>query len=464
MTALGSESRPLRVAIIGAGPSGFYAADTLFKSNLTIHVDAFDKLPTPFGLLRGGVAPDHQQMKTVGKYYDRVATKNSERFNFFGNVEIGKDITIDELKQYYHALIFSYGSSSDKKTGLPGEELEGNYSAREFVGWYNGHPDYAHFDFDLSQESVCIIGQGNVAVDVARILAKTPEELKTSDIAQHAVEKLSKSKIKQIHMIGRRGPVQVAFTSLEAKELGELEDCNIIVKKEDLILDDANKTELDHESSNKARKNYEILTELAEKPLQNKSKQIEIRFFQSPTEIKGTTQVSSLECDVVRQEGEAFNQSIVKTGESISIPCGLVFRSIGYKGVGLPGLPFDDKKGIIPNNSGRIIDEQGNAISGLYTSGWIKRGPSGVLGTNKPCSAETVEKLLEDLEQLNDCPIPDTNAILSLLKQRNVTVVSYEDWLVIDEQELARGKAVGKPREKFVTYDELLKAAHKTAV
>jgi len=464
MSSLGSESHPLRVAIIGAGPSGFYAADALFKSKLNVQVDAFDKLPTPFGLLRGGVAPDHQQMKTVGKYYDRVATKNEERFNFFGNVEIGKDISIEELKQYYHAIIFSYGSSSDKKTGLNGEELKGSFSAREFVGWYNGHPDYADYNFDLSQESVCIIGQGNVAVDVARILAKTPEELSTSDIAQHALDQLAKSNIKEIHMIGRRGPVQAAFTSLEAEELGKLDDCDIIVKKEDLILDKANQEELDHESSNKARKNYKVMQELAEKETGSKSKRIEIRFFQSPSNIIGKDHVEALECEEVTLEGDAFNQRAIPTGKTITIPCGLLFRSIGYKGVGIEGLPFDDKRGVIPNEKGSVTDTNGNKVTGLYTSGWIKRGPSGVLGTNKPCSTETVSTLLEDIDQLIDCPTPSTDAILELLKSRSVEFVTYQDWQVIDEKELSRGEAVGKPREKFITYTELLDASRKTAV
>lgn len=454
-TQLGTESRPLRVAIIGAGPSGFYAADALFRSPLIIHVDAFDKLATPYGLLRGGVAPDHQKMKSVSAYYDRVANKFPDRFRFIGNVEIGKDLTIEELRMHYDALVFSYGSSSDRKTGLPGEELPGVYSAREFVGWYNGHPDYQHFEFDLNQEVVAIIGQGNVAVDVARILAKTPDELKDSDITQKALDVLAKSKVKEIHIIGRRGPVQSAFTELEAKELGELEDANIVVYEEDLILDEANRREMDEVESNKARKNYAALQELAQKPKTGKSKQIFIQYFKYPKEIVGTTKAEALKMDVVKLEGEAFKQKAIRTGEEFTVPSGLIFRSIGYKGTSIPGLPFDEKQGVVPNQKGRVTELNGTVVSGVYTAGWIKRGPSGVLGSNKPCSAETIECLFEDLPALTPCPIPNTEALLSKLSEKGVRTVSFSDWKVIDQRETELGKAKGKPREKFTTTQEI---------
>jgi len=454
-TQLGTESRPLRVAIVGAGPSGFYAADALFRSPLIIHVDAFDKLATPYGLLRGGVAPDHQKMKSVSSYYDRVATKFPDRFRFIGNVEIGKDITVDELRNYYDAVVFSYGSSSDQKTGLKGEELPGVYSAREFVGWYNGHPDYQHFEFELNQEVVAIIGQGNVAIDVARILAKTPHELSTSDITQKALDALSKSKVKEIHIIGRRGPVQSAFTELEAKELGELEDANIVVYENDLVLDGANRREMEEVESNKARKNYAVLQELAKMPKEGKSKKVFIQYFKYPKEITGTTHAESLKMDVVRLEGEAFKQKAIPTGEELTIPSGLIFRSIGYKGISSPGVPFDTKRGVIPNQKGRVTDENGHVVSGFYTAGWIKRGPSGVLGSNKPCSTETIDCLFEDLPSLQACPTPSSDAVYDLLKSRGVRTVSFQDWKQIDSRETEIGKAKGKPREKFTTSEEI---------
>ena len=456
MSTLGSTERPLRVAIIGAGPSGFYAADALFKSDLTVKVDAFDRLPSPYGLLRGGVAPDHQQMKSVGKYYERVASKNADSFSFVGNVEVGTDITIEELRQYYDALVFSYGAESDKKLGLPGENLPGVHSAREFVAWYNGHPDYVDSTFDLSQESVMIIGQGNVAIDVARILAKTVEELKTSDIAQHALDQLAESKVKNIYLLGRRGPAQAAFTSLEMKEMGELDESGVVLKAEDMNLSAADLEELEDPKSNKSRKNIEVLQAILEKDFSDKSRQVHLEFYQNPSEILGDISVSGLEVESLKLEGDAFKQKVVSTGNKSVIDCGLLFRSIGYKGLGLPGLPYDDKWGVVPNEKGRVIDDAGKPLSGLYTSGWIKRGPTGVLGTNKPDSTETIACLLEDVAQLTPCKTPSTDAVLQLLESRNIRSISYEDWTQINAEEVKRGEAIGKPREKFVTVEDML--------
>lgn len=456
MSQLGTESRPLRVAVIGAGPSGFYAADALFRSELNVKVDAFDRLPTPYGLLRGGVAPDHQKMKSVGAYYDRVATNNAENFAFIGNVNVGEDITIDELKTFYDALVFTYGAESDKKTGLPGEDLPGVHGAREFVAWYNGHPDYQDLEFDLSQEVVAIIGQGNVAIDVARILAKNTDELSTSDITDTAIQALKNSNVKEIHIIGRRGPVQSAFTELEIREFGELEDANIIVDAADLDLNEANQQEM--EESNKAKKNYNALVDLSKEPKEGKKKKVFVQYFKYPKEMVGDTRVRALKMDKVILEGDAFKQKAIRTGEEFEIPAGLVFRSIGYKGLGLPGVPFDEDQGIIPNEKGRVHNLNGSVVPGLYTAGWIKRGPSGVLGTNKPCSTETIACLLEDVASLTPCANPSTEAVLELLKSRNVRSVSFEDWKVIESLENEKGKEIGKPREKFVSREAIFSA------
>lgn len=462
MSQLGTETRPLRVAIIGAGPSGFYAADALFRSDLNVKVDAFDRLPTPYGLLRGGVAPDHQKMKSVGAYYDRVATKNSESFSFIGNVNVGVDITIDELKSFYDALVFTYGSESDKKTGLPGEDLPGVHGAREFVAWYNGHPDYQDLDFDLSQEVVAIIGQGNVAIDVARILAKNTKELSTSDITDKALKALEKSNIKEIHIIGRRGPVQSAFTELEIREFGELEDSNIIINEADLKLNDANREEM--EQSNKAKKNYNALVDLSKEPKEGKKKKVFVQYFKYPKEMVGDTRVTALRADEVELDGEAFNQKATKTGKEFEVAAGLVFRSIGYKGTSLPGIPFDEDRGVIPNEKGRVQNLDGSPAPGLYTAGWIKRGPSGVLGTNKPCSKETIDCLLEDVTSLTPCETPSTDAVLELLASRDVRVISFQDWKVIESLENEKGQAIGKPREKFVTRNEIFTALDTSKV
>ncbi len=425
-----------RIAIIGAGPSGFYAADSLFKSGQPFQVDMFDRLPTPFGLLRGGVAPDHQKMKSVGSYYDRIATTNPT-FSFFGNVHVGKDISVDELKQYYDALIFSYGAETDKHLGIPGESLPGSYTATEFVGWYNGHPDYQDRQFDLSHDSVAIIGQGNVAIDVTRILAKTPHELSTSDMTQAAMDALSKSNIKNIYLIGRRGPAQSAFTELEIKELGNLDDCDIRVRPEDM--------NIDVPTESKAARNYAILKGFSEKAPKPASKIIHVRFYLSPLEF----QPGAITFEINQLDAE---QRAVGTGKKETLPCGLMFRSIGYKGIAMPGLPFDEKKGVVPNTDGRVAP-------GIYVCGWIKRGANGVLGSNKPDGKQTVDCLLADLPQLSR---PSAENIRTLLESRSIQAISYADWQKVDVEEVRRGQGKGKPREKFTSTSEILSFLSKT--
>jgi ferredoxin--NADP+ reductase len=455
---LGTEQRPLRVAIVGAGPSGFYAADALFRSKIPVVVDAFDRLPTPYGLLRGGVAPDHLQMKTVAKYYERVA--QSPGFSFFGHVKVGQDITIDELRTHYDAIVFACGAETDRKLGIPGEDLNGSLTATEFVGWYNGHPDYRHYTFDLNSEKIAIIGQGNVAIDVARILVKTQEELKASDIAEHALQALAKSTIKEIHLIGRRGPVQSAFTELEIKELGELEDCDVYIDPKDMVINEASQKELDDPANNKARKNMAVLNELVQKQPQGRSKKIVVRFFQSPIEIKGNGKVEELVLETNALQGEAGNQKAVGTGQTESLKCGIVFRSVGYRGVPIPDVPFDEKRGVFPNEGGRMM-EQGKPVSGFYCVGWIKRGPSGVLGTNKPDATATIEALLADKDTLTPCKTPDTDAVKTLLASRNVQVVTFDDWKKLDEEEIRRGVECGRPRIKFTEANEMLAFLNK---
>lgn len=445
----------LRVAIVGAGPSGFYVADALFKAGIDVQVDCFDKLPTPFGLLRGGVAPDHQKMKSVGAYYERVAEKNADRFNFFGNVKIGEDLHLDELHRFYNAIVFTYGAETDKKLGIPGEDLEGSHTATEFVAWYNGHPDYQDRNFDLSQENVYIIGQGNVAIDVTRILAKTPQELQDSDITKNAFDKLMHSKVKEIHLVGRRGPVQSAFTELEIKELGELDGADIVVNPDDLVLSDIDKAELELATNSKARKNMAVLETLSQKPLMGKPKKIILHFYQSPVALEGKSHVDKIELEINSLSGEPGAQKAKGTGQKVIYPAGLVFRSVGYRGLSIPDVPFDENKGVIPNEKGRVI-EGNTPVAGLYTSGWIKRGASGVLGTNKTDGSETVACLIEDIPTLPNCNIPSTDEVKALLQERKVRWVSYDDWKKIDSEERSRGEVAGKPREKFCNVNDIL--------
>ncbi len=456
---LGTESRPLRVAIVGAGPSGFYAADSLFRAKIPVVVDVFDRLPTPYGLLRGGVAPDHQQMKSVGKYYDRVAL--TPGFSFFGNVKIGQDITVEDLQSRYDAVVFACGAETDRRLGIEGEDLSGSLTATAFVGWYNGHPDYRDTEFDLSSSSVAIIGQGNVAIDVARIMAKTPSELSTSDISAHALAALSDSGIRDIYLIGRRGPVQSAFTELEIKELGELEACDVMVDPQDLILNAASQSELDEPGNNKARKNYAILDEFSKRKPSGKRIRIWVKFFQSPVKIVGDAHVTGVVLETNRLEGEAGAQKAVGTGQTVALPCGIVFRSVGYRGIPMPGVPFDDRRGVFPNQEGCILDN-GQPCPGLYVVGWIKRGPSGVLGTNKPDSAQTITSLLADLPTLPVRSLSDMSSISTLLTERGVQWVTFSDWQKLDAEEVRLGQLAGKPREKFTRIADMLTFLYAT--
>jgi ferredoxin--NADP+ reductase len=406
--------------------------------------------------VRYGVAPDHARIKSVTKTFDRIAARPNVRF--IGNVALGTGIGIDELRRFYDAVILAYGAQSDRRLGIPGEDLPGSYTATEFVAWYNGHPDYADRQFDLSSEVAVIIGQGNVAVDVCRILAKTADELSRTDIARHALDVLAASRVRNILMIGRRGPAQAKFTQIEVKELGELSACAVLVKEEELRLDDASRAELSHPDNKNTTRVLTVLEVFSRHKPSASGKNISIVFKRSPVEIRGAARVESIVLERNRLDGPPFQVRAVPTGEFEEIPCGLVFRSVGYRGVPLPGIPFDMKTGAVPHASGRVL-EGGRAVPGLYVAGWIKRGPSGVIGTNKPDSRETVESLIADISALAPCATPHTEAVFDLLNSRGVRAVSYEDWQRIDAAEIERGQPVGKPREKLVTRAELLAAA-----
>jgi ferredoxin--NADP+ reductase len=453
--SLGSAERPVRVAIIGAGPSAFYAAEGLLQNKtLNISVDMYDRKPTPFGLVRDGVAPDHQKIKSVTRVYDKTAAH--PRFRFFGNVTFGRDLSLDDLKSYYDQIIFAVGAQSDRRMGVPGEDLEGSYPATVFVAWYNGHIDYSHLDFDLSQESVAIIGQGNVAIDVTRILAKSPEELAITDIADHALERLRSSKVKTIYVIGRRGPAQAAFTNVELRELGELDVTELIVDPAELELDPASEASLANDRV--ASKNLETLRENAAKERTNKERQIVIRFLRSPVEVIGESgKVTGIKLQKnVLKQNEDGSIAAVGTDEYETLPVGLIFRSIGYKGAPLEGVPYDDRKGTIPNTLGRIINE-GEPVVGQYVVGWAKRGPSGIIGTNKPDSLETVKQMVADIEAGVIAPASaDADQIEALLQERNVRYVTFSDWKRLDETETSRGLPQGRPRVKFTKVKDML--------
>lgn len=450
-----------RIAVFGAGPSGFYAVEDLLKQTaIPVEVDLFDRLPTPYGLVRGGVAPDHQKIKAVIRQYEKIARRPG--FRFFGNVTFGETLTLDEVLAHYHQVLFTTGAESDRHMGIPGEDLPGSYSATQFVGWYNGHPDYRHLDFALDHiECVAVIGNGNVAVDVARVLLRAVEELATTDIAEHALNALRTSKVTEVFMLGRRGPAQAAFTNVELRELTELTAVNFIARAEELELSPVDQEFLAaHASELVHQRNLDILHAHQAKQHETQPRKLHARFLVSPVEILGTDRVEGIRLEknrLVRSgNGGAAAQG---TGEYEELPCQMVLRSIGYKGLRLPEIPFDEKTGTIPNREGRVIDPStSRPFPRLYVAGWIKRGPSGVIGTNKPDAAATVEAMLADLQQgefsveINS----DPETIPALLTHKQARYISFADWQHIDQLEIAQGKKVGKPREKFTTIPELL--------
>jgi ferredoxin--NADP+ reductase len=453
MSKLGTEQNPVRVAIVGSGPSGFYATEALFRSEPVVLVDMFERLPSPFGLVRSGVAPDHPKLKQPIQVYQRIA--DTPQFRFLGNVTVGRDISVEELLASYHAVIFTCGAETDRKLGIAGEDLVGSYTATEFVGWYNGHPDYRDRVFDLSHENAVVIGQGNVAVDVCRILCKTVDELKHTDIAQHALEALAKSKIRNIYMIGRRGPAQAKFTHTELRELGELADCDPVVDPNDLELNPASRAELEDRSNRVQIKSYEVLKAFASRPSPTRHRRCYLQFLKSPIELKGNGKLERVVLMRNRLEGEPSQQVARETGGAEELACGVLFRSIGYRGVPIPGVPFDERRGVFPNKDGRIVDGA-RIVPGLYTAGWIKRGPTGIIGTNREDSVATVNSLLADLPSFEATAKPGADGVMATLQSRGARVVSYADWQRIDAAEIKRGAAVDKPREKFTRVQEML--------
>jgi ferredoxin/flavodoxin---NADP+ reductase len=461
VTQIGTAENPLRVAIVGAGPSGFYAAEHILKDAEThAQVDLFDRLPTPFGLVRGGVAPDHPKIKSVIRVYEKTAAR--EGFRFFGNVKVGHDVEVEDLERLYHAIVFTVGCETDRQLGVPGEDLPGSHAATAFVGWYNAHPDYADDEFDLSCERAVVIGNGNVAMDVARMLALTDHELRQTDTADHAIEHLDRKQIREIVVLGRRGPAQAAFTNPEIKELGELEDADIVVDPSEVELDPASEAFLASEEADKTTKvNVETLREFSRRTPEGKRQRIVLRFLSSPVEIKGDGKVESIVIGRNELVDEGGSLRAKDTGEREELECGLVLRSVGYTGIPIEGVPFDESRGLILNEGGRVLDSHDSGHrTGHYTAGWIKRGPSGVIGTNKKCALETVGHLLEDVgsQNLLEPESPDPGAVEELLAERGVRYVSFEDWQAIDQAEVGRGEPHGRPRVKFVRVGEMLDA------
>ncbi len=468
-----STDTPIRVAVIGSGPAGFYAAGHLLKaSGDRLEVDMIERLPTPWGLVRSGVAPDHPKIKSVTRVYEKTAAH--PRFRYFGNVTFGEHVSRGEMLERYHAVVYATGSPSDRALGIPGEDLPGSHAATEFVGWYNGHPDFTDLEVDLlAAERAVVIGNGNVALDVARMLVLAPEELAPTDTADHALEVLARNSVREVQVLGRRGPAQAAFTNPELIELADLEQADVIVDQAELeralAVEDPN-------VDTTSRRNVEILRDYASKKPQGRPKRIVLRFLLSPTELIADESGRLGAVELVRNELVADDDGRLRaraTEEHETLETGLVFRAIGYRGIPLPEVPFDERTAVIPNDSGRVIDpDTGRAIPGEFVVGWIKRGPTGVIGTNKKDAQETVDAILADLAPLIDPAsnngsgadphIPARAAaeeVEELLRSRQPELITYSGWEAIDRHERALGEQAGRPRVKLTRIEQLLEVA-----
>jgi ferredoxin/flavodoxin---NADP+ reductase len=453
----------MRAAVIGAGPAGFYATDQLLSAGF--EVDLYDALPTPFGLVRSGVAPDHPKIKSVTKAYEKTAAKPG--FRFFGGVSLGDDVTRAELRDRYHAVVYAIGTASDNRLGIPGEDRPGSYAATEFVAWYNAHPDFCEHEFNLEAKRAVVIGNGNVAVDVARMLVLDPDELTPTDTADHALAALAEANVEEVVLLGRRGPAQAAFTNPELRELGELKRADVIVDPAELQLDEHSARWLAEEASATSKKNVEILTDYAQREPTGKSHRVTLKFLRSPVAILGDGDEGPVTgIRVVRNRIEpAANGALraVATGEEEQIDCGLVLRSIGYRGEPIDDIPFDERRGLIRNEGGRVCEEDGAPCRGEYVAGWIKRGPSGVIGTNKKDAADTVAKIVADSEsgELPEPPQGDADAIPGWLSERVPALVTWEGWQAIDEHERSAGEPHGRPRIKLIRVADMHEAAQR---
>ena len=467
MAQTGTAAAPLRVAIVGAGPSGFYVAEHLLnQEELVVEIDMLERLPTPYGLVRGGVAPDHQKIKAVSATYDKIAA--NPRFRYYGYVEYGTHMGLEDLRELYHQVVFTTGAPTDNRMDIPGEDLVGSHPATDFVAWYNGHPDYRDLTFDFSGESVAIVGVGNVAVDVARILCRTPEELAKTDIADYALQALRESRVKEVAMLGRRGPAQAAFTNPELRELGQLPGADLIIRPDEVVLDDLSQAALDGGSDRAAGRKVAMLQEFAARQPEGKARRLTIRFLVSPASLSGDADNRLTAMQLVKNELYATDSGTLRprpTERVEELPVDMVFRSVGYRGLPLQDVPFDERRGVIANSQGRVLQNGGQEpLTGVYASGWIKRGPTGVIGTNKSDALETVKCMVADAADGNvlNPSGAAVEAAANLLRERQPEFFSYADWLALNKVEVSKGKDIGAPRVKFTRIAEMLEARDRT--
>ena len=444
-------SKHLRVAIIGAGPAGIYAGNILASKYPDVNIDLFDSLPAPYGLIRYGVAPDHPRIKGIVNSLHEML--DSGVIRFFGNVEFGKDLTLADIRKHYHAVIFATGAIKDATLNIPGVDLEGSYGAADFVSWYDGHPDFPR-TWPLNAKQVAVLGNGNVALDVARVLAKHADDMLSTDIPANVYEGLKASPVTDVHVFGRRGPAQIKFTPIELRELGELEDVDLVLYDEDFpegwFDEDAEGV------TNQHKVMARIIEGWREEEPKGASRRLHLHFFSSPVEILGTDKVEGIKFE--RTELNPDGSSVHGTGQFVGFPVQAIYRAIGYFGSELPEVPFDDKYGVIRNQGGRVVDEDGSQVEGLYATGWIKRGPVGLIGHTKSDATETIENLVADVDKLVDPAVADTDAVLAELKARGVDYTTWAGWLKLNDHEIALGAAdtshVERERVKVVDREE----------
>jgi len=447
-----------RVAVVGSGPAAFYTAEALFKSGVEgVCVDLFDRLPVPFGLVRGGVAPDHQKIKSVVKVYDKIAANDG--FRFFGNVCLGRDIQVDDLTAHYHQVVYAFGCESDTKLGIDGEDLNGVYAATDFVGWYNCHPDHRNHQFDLANaKRVALVGNGNVAMDVARILLASPDELAKTDIAEHSLQTLRESTVEEVILLGRRGPAQAAFSPKEIAEIAELSGVDVVVSKDDAKLDELSAAWLEKDGARSQHRNVEFCTAQAEKGEGEQAKKLRCRFLVSPTQLHGDGgRLSAVTVEHMQlQADDSGTPRPRATGTSEEIKVDLLFKAIGYRGEPVAGVPFEERKGIVPNVDGRVVEAAGGPERiGHYAAGWCKRGPTGLIGTNSLDAKETVAAMQADHAE-GKLLTPDKDDIAAVLTERGIDSVSWADWQRLDEWERQQGESRNKLRHKLASIDELM--------
>ena len=446
----------LRLAIVGAGPAGIYAADILLKAEkqFDVSIDLFEQLPAPYGLVRYGVAPDHPRIKGIINALRDVL--DSGQIRLFGNVSFGRDITLDDLKKHYNAVIFSTGSIRDAALSVPGIDLPGSYGAADFVSWYDGHPDFPR-EWPLDATSVAVIGNGNVALDVARMLAKHAEDLLPTEIPDNVHAGLAASPVTDVHVFGRRGPAQVKFTPLELRELGELNDVDMILHEEDFDYDEASKAAI---ATNKQVLVIDrVLTKWRERETGTASRRLHLHFYAKPLEVLGEDgKVTGFRWERTTPDGAG---GVVGTGEIREIPIQALYRAVGYFGSPLDGIPFDEKRGVIPNREGQVLDDNDELVHGVYATGWIKRGPVGLIGHTKSDAMETVRHVINDQANWWAPAKPEEEAIVDLLASRGVEFTNLDGWHNLDQHELALGEAAGRTRIKVVPRDEMVAVSNQ---